>query len=245
LPTNIERIPTTETAAATELARLTKLFDRLRSKLLDMRLSNPMLNYKHVATSKRQIRIVDAIPEQIYRVLATDGGGLDLAPLPEPAGIPADEQTEEFRAALEHAKVSDIDYLAAIAALEEVGRDDEFALAETEAKLRMRLRDELRLPPRPNRKTVNPIEHANSLGIDPSTELKLKSETTEQKNKKLQTLKWPDSLEAILAKIAGDAHLAEQEMGASQRYSSPLDSWSGPTARTPAIVYLRLCCCCR
>ena len=180
-----------------------------------MRLSNPMLNYKHTATSKRQVRIIGTIPEHVYRFLAVDGGALDVVPLPEPEGIPADEQSEEFRAALEHAKVSDIDYLAAVAALEEVGRDDEFELAEAETKLRIRLRHDLGLSPRPNRKTVSPIELSRSLGIDPTTELKAKAEKAEQATNKLQTLKWPDSLEALLEKIAGDASLAEQEMGLS------------------------------
>ncbi len=35
---------------------------------------------------------------------------LRVVALEEPAGIPADEKTEEFVAAFEHAKVADVDY---------------------------------------------------------------------------------------------------------------------------------------
>ena len=48
--------------------------------------------------------------------------------LPEPDGLPQEEKTEDFLAALEHAKVSDIDYLTKLDALESEGRDDEIEL---------------------------------------------------------------------------------------------------------------------
>lgn len=200
---------------AAEKARLRKLYDRLREKLLDMKLSNPMLSYKHRATSKRQLQIVDEVPEEVYRALAAEGISLDVAHLPEPEGIPEDEQTEEFRAELEHGKVSDLEYLTAVAALETAGRDDEFALAQLETDLRNRLRDKLGMPKRPSRKTISPTEHAKSLGIDPQIELRPKAEKGDHQDRKLQTLKWPDSLISILDKVQSDAVLSEQEMGLS------------------------------
>lgn len=199
----------------TERARLGKIYDRLREKLLDMRLSNPMLSYKHRATSKRQLQIVDEVPEEVYNALAGDGASLEIVALPEPEGIPADEQTEEFRAELEHAKVSDLEYLTELVALENAGRDDEFAVAEAETRLRTRLRERLSMPPRPSRKTVSPIEHAKSLGLDPQIELLPKAAKGDHKDRKLQTLKWPDSLSSTLDKVQGDATLSEQEMGLS------------------------------
>lgn len=204
--------PTTDPA---EAARLGRLFEHLRERLLDMRLSNPMLNYRHRPTSKSQLQIVDEVPEEIYRRLTADGASVDMAPLPEPEGLPADEDTEEFRAELEHAKVADVDYLTEIEALEATARADDHALAEAETRLRVRLRERLGLPPRPSRRTINPVEHARALGIDPSIELEAAAQKPDHGDRRLQTLKWPDTLDAVLERIADNAHLAEQEMGVS------------------------------
>ena len=54
--------------------------------------------------------------------------------------IPRDERTEEFRAALEHARTTDVEYLAAFEALEATGRDDDSAIAQLEKQLRDRVR---------------------------------------------------------------------------------------------------------
>ena len=82
-----------------------------------------------------------------------------------------------------------------------------------ERELRDRVREELELPPRPTRKELNRAEHARSLGIDPSLDLDPKNAV--QNGRGLQTLKFPDELEAVMEKIFGDARLAEQEMGIS------------------------------
>src|SRR6516164_1829216 len=103
---------------AAEQARLESLYDGLRDKLLDLTKRNRMLNYSFSARSKRHLQIVDEVPEQIYRSLTRDSATLELKALPEPDDIPADEQTEEFVAALEHAKISETEYLTELAALE-------------------------------------------------------------------------------------------------------------------------------
>ncbi|CAL8969045.1 ATP-dependent RecD-like DNA helicase [Rhodoplanes serenus] len=200
-----------------ETERLEKLYERLRERLLDMSLRNPMLSYKHRPKSKRQLRIVDGALEGIYGQL-TDGQPFEILSLREPDDTPPDEKADDFVSALAHAKVSDVEYLTGIEALESAGRDDPFELAKAERELRDRVRESLGMEPRPNRRTVNPIEHARSLGIDPSLELtKVPQQGNRNENakKKLQTLEWPDSLESILDRIFGDARLAEQETGLS------------------------------
>lgn len=42
---------------ASEVQRHQQLYDDLRKKLLDLSRRNPMLNYKHRAASRRQLRI--------------------------------------------------------------------------------------------------------------------------------------------------------------------------------------------
>ncbi|MBL8588749.1 MAG: DUF4011 domain-containing protein [Methylobacteriaceae bacterium] len=197
-----------------ETIRLEKLYENLRERLLDMSLRNPMLSYKHRATSKRQLQIVDEVPESVYQLL-TDGGALEIVALPEPDDTPLDERTEEFTSTLAHARVSDIEHLTRLRALESAGRDDEFELAKVDRELRDRVRAQLGLPPRRNSKTVNPAEHARELGIDPSLELSATSTKGAHSDRKLQTLKWPDNLEAVLERIYDDARLAEQETGLS------------------------------
>ncbi|WP_114945276.1 DUF3320 domain-containing protein [Microvirga calopogonii] len=197
-----------------EIARLGKVYEQLRERLLDMSLRNPMLSYKHRATSKRQLQIVDEVPENVFGLL-TDGAALEILPLPEPDETPADERSEEFISALEHAKVADVEHLTQLQALESMGRDDEFELAKAERALRDRVRAQLGLPPRPNRKTINPVDHARALGINPAVELQPSSDRQNHTDKKLQTLKWPDALDGILERISDDARLAEQETGLS------------------------------
>ena len=71
------------------------------------------------------------------------------------------------------------------------------------------------LPPRPTRKELNRVDYARLLGIEPNHDL---APSRDEVVRTLQTLKFPDELEAILEKISGDARLAEQEMGLSTLY---------------------------
>jgi hypothetical protein len=110
------------------------------------------------------LQIVDDILESVYGKLVGDEARLRISFLPEPDGLPLEEKTDDFLAALEHAKVSDIDYLTKLDALEREGRDDEIELARLELQLRERVRSQLGLPPRPTRADINRSEHARSLG---------------------------------------------------------------------------------
>jgi very-short-patch-repair endonuclease len=198
---------------ATEQARLSRLYEDLRLRLLDLSKRNQLLNYKLSARSKRFLQIVDCSFEEVHKRLADDEESLRILALPEPDEIPADERTEEFRSALDRGFETDVEYLTALDAMESTGREDDAALAKLERQLRDRVREELGLPPRRSVKEVNRAEHARSLGIEPTHELPPAHKARD--GRVLQTLKYPDELEAILDKIAGDARLAEQEMGLS------------------------------
>ena len=193
-----------------------RLYDDLRLRLLDLSKRNQLLNYRFSARSKRLLQVIDCSLEEVYARLAGSEANLRVLPLPEPDDIPRDEQTDEFRGALDHARTSDIEYLAGLEALEATGRDDETSIARLEKELRDRVRDQLGLPPRQSRKEINRVEHARSLGIDPS--LELNSTQLVSRDRELQTLKFPDELESLMEKISADARLAEQEMGLSTLY---------------------------
>jgi len=198
-----------------EHVRLSGLFEQLKLKLLDLTLRNRMLNYSFGVRSKRHLQIVDDTLEDVYRKLVGEEASLEIRPLVEPDDIPADEKTREFVSALEHAKVYDLEYLVALEALESQGRDDDAAVSKVEYALRERVREQLDLPPRPGRKDINRAEHARSNSIDPSLELAPGRAADANSGLKIQTLKYPDELEALMEKIAHDARLAEQEMGVS------------------------------
>jgi Protein of unknown function (DUF4011) len=102
-----------------------RLYDDLRKKLLDLSRRNPMLNYKHRAGSRRQLRVVNISLESVFAELTTNQRELVFVPLAEPDDIPADERTDSFAAALGHAKSTDLDYLTRLAALDAVARQDD------------------------------------------------------------------------------------------------------------------------
>jgi hypothetical protein len=199
--------------STSEETRLKRLFDDLRVRLLDLSKRNQLLNYNLSARSKRLLRIVDGSLEESYRQLAHDDAKLRIVPLAEPDDIPSEERTDEFRCALERARATDIEYLTSVAAIEAAGCDDEAAMEKVERQLRDRLRDELGLPPRPSRNELNRVDYARTIGVNP--DLDLDRSHSHGKNGVLQTLKFPDELEAVMEKISGSARLAEQEMGLS------------------------------
>ncbi|MGA2794770.1 MAG: DUF4011 domain-containing protein, partial [Roseiarcus sp.] len=191
------------------------LYEGLRIKLLDLSKRNRMLNYPLGARSRRHIQIVNVTLDGAYSELLDGGASLKIAFLQEPEGTPQDEKTQEFMDAFEHAKVSDVEYLSALEGLINTGRDDEIAIERLERNLRDRVRSTLGLAPRLKRAEINRAEHARSLGIDPNPELKATGSKPSDKGKALQTLKYPDELEALMEKLLDEARLAEQEAGLS------------------------------
>jgi len=200
---------------ATESHRLSGLYEQLRLKLLDLSKKNRMLNYSLDAKSKRHLQIIDEVLEEVYKKLVEQDASLRILPLNDPEDIPDEEKTEDFIAAFEHAKVTDIEYLTKLEALESQGRDDEIALSRLERELRDKVRSQLGLSPRPKKSEINRAEHARSLGIDPNPELQAKVSKASHSDEALQTLKFPDELERVMEKISSDARLSEQEMGLS------------------------------
>lgn len=198
-----------------EQDRLGAIYGELRDRLLDLTKKNRALNYTFSARSKRQLQIVDEVLEDVYAHLAEGGDSFRVAPLPEPDGTPPEEKTEEFLDALAHAKVSDMEYLAAVDEQAASGVEDEVVLERLERELRDRVREQLGLPPRPRKMEINRDENARSLGIDPSTELPVAGTKDTHSDRLLQTMRYPDELEAIMAKVSDEARLAEQEAGLS------------------------------
>jgi very-short-patch-repair endonuclease len=205
---------------ADEEGRLAGVYERLRLKLLDLSKKNRMLNYSLGSRSKRHLQIVDEVMEEVYKKLVGEDASLRINPLDEPEDIPPEEKTEEFVAAFEHAKVSHLEYLTKLQALESAGRDDELELAKLERELRDHIRSEFGLSPRPKKAEINRAEHARRSNIDPNFELSPVKTKPSHSDTALQTLKFPDELERILGKVVADAKLSEQETGISTLFLS-------------------------
>lgn len=198
-----------------EARRLAATYENLRERLLDLSKKNRMLNYNLGARSKRHLQFVDEVMEEVYRKLAQEDASLRIKPLQEPDDVPPEEKTEEFMAAFEHAKVSNLEYLTKLQALESAGRDEEIEIAKLERELRDHVRSEFGLPPRPKKAEINRAEHARRSGIEPNFELGAAKAKPSHDDAELQTLKFPDELERIMGNVLADAKLSEQEMGIS------------------------------
>jgi hypothetical protein len=148
-----------ETAAQKRIADL-------RMRLLDLSNANRLLNYKFSNRSRRQVRLVDKLPDQLISKLQ-DGKRLVFRSLPEPDDVPEDEKSDRFLLALEEARRSDEEYLAAIKNLGDNGEDD--TAHPIERALRERLRKTLGLPERRLRDQIGKEEWARRNGIDPSS----------------------------------------------------------------------------
>jgi very-short-patch-repair endonuclease len=198
-----------------EKQRLAGLYGGLREKLLDLSRRNPMLNFKLSPRLKRYLQFVDRAPEDVHDKLAYDQASIDIEALPEPDDLPEDEKTEEFQSALAHAKVSDLEYLMKLEALDGLARDDEFEITKLDRWLSDKVRASLGMPKLKGRKELDLIAHARKHGINPDMNLPAAAKQVSGKANKLQTMLFPDDLEARLEKISDAARLSQQEMGLS------------------------------
>lgn len=197
--------------------------EKLRLRLLDLGGRNPFLNFKFSERSRTQARFVDEFPDQVFEKLQS-GTALTITSLPEPPEHLGDEDEDAFRLRLEAMRDADEEYIAAVASLDEAGRDsDEFQ--RIEQTLRDKVRDELGMPARTtDSKSHNEADCAKSLGINPDYDLP-KSQCKDvsraaHRNKNLQTLLYPNDLERKLAGLREGARKSIQETGLNTLYLS-------------------------
>ncbi len=191
------------------------VYQDLRERLVDRTRRNRLLHFKHT-TKTTMLRIIDEAPDIVLAKLQNDGK-LRFKPLPDPDDEPADEQTPKFRAALKAARVTDDAYSAALAAIDP---EDSAATAKEdrlERELRDRLRVELNLPARPQRRTLDLATHARDNGVDPAFDLAAPQAPAPAKHRDdwLQTLLLPDQMKTRVNGLARKSREVEQETGVS------------------------------
>lgn len=194
--------------------------EQVRLRLLDLSGRNRLLNFKFSERSRTQVRFVDELPDQVFEELER-GTKLTIASLPEPPDHPRDEEDDAFRLLLEAMRDTDEEYLTAVAALDETDRDSE-EFQRIERRLRDKVREELEMPPRTDLRSLSTTDYANHLGINPSYELPtLQSDGAGQpahRDKKLQTLLYPNELARKLAGLREGARKSIEESGLNTLY---------------------------
>lgn len=192
-----------------------RIYEDLRERLVDRTRRNRLLHFKHSARAKI-IRIVDEVPDRVLSHLQNDGR-FRFRPLPDPGDDLRDEQTPEFRAALATTRVTDKDYRAAMAGLDQDDPSTSAKEERIERELRDKIREQLGLPHRASRKAINIIEYARTCGIDPNFDLQPLQSNSAQRRRDdwLQTLLFNEKLQGRLLGILRDARAVEHETGVS------------------------------
>jgi len=198
----------------TDHKRLETIYENLRRQLLDLSRRNQLLNYSLTGRSKRFVQIFNIPIQSVHDALIDSDKPITIVPLPDLPDVPLDEQTEEFIVAFERARLTDSAYLNKVEELNLKGTEDEKFYLEAEQELRLKIRENLGLKPRPKKKDIERAEHAINHGINPSPDLKIDGGDLNY----LQTMRFTDELEPLLNKILQDTKLAEQEMGLSTLY---------------------------
>ena len=212
----------------------------LRRRLLDLSNSNRLLNYRFSSRTRRQIRLIDELPNVLLRRLG-EGKRLVFKALPEVGDHPRDEASDEFLLALEQAKRSDEEYLAALKNLNE---EDDEAGRRIERALRDRLRKTLGMPDRRLLDQTSRAEWARRNGIEPSFDLPVAKNPPKPSHldDDVQTLLLPEEMERALSGIDDQARITLQEKGVNTLYLALgyLEWYEAPSSQTPMYAPLLL-----
>src|SRR5271156_3348247 len=204
-------------APNTDLSVLVRAtIEKLRAKLLDLTLSNRLLNFKPSEKSKTHIRIVNEIPEMLLSKLEA-GKELEFTWIEEPDTEPDDERTREFIEEFKRAETTDTLYLEQ---LEKLGkRPSRRQISSLLRGLRDRVRLSLGLDPR-----VKPsvAERARELGINPSYDLPrdISGPADGRSDLKIQTLLYRENMEIKLAAIRESDKTLLDDAGVNALYAT-------------------------
>jgi len=189
---------------------------KLRHKILEGSTTNrnKLINFKHNDRLRSQARIVDEIPDEIFKGLIK-GNNYVFNPLPEEEHEPKDEKTPEFKTAYEIAQKEDEVYLREIEKLGDEYDSSSKESIQIERDLKDRVRNQLKLGKRKTIEILGVEEYAKKNGIDPNYDLpKTPNELSKKhKDRDIQTILKPDQLDKKLSGIKRLARTALNEKG--------------------------------
>jgi very-short-patch-repair endonuclease len=199
---------------AWERAAATRVAD-LRMRLLDLKNSNRLLNFKFSERSRSHVRVIEASSDTIFANLV-EGKRLAFRALPEKSDEPPDEESDQFLMSLEQARNSDSVYREELEALDDDPDGEE--TRRIERRLKDRVRAQLGLQPLAEIKEMTLANFARLHDIDPQFDLPLLEKSKKQAIGHLQLLMLPDQMERSLAGISAQARTALQEKGVNTLY---------------------------
>jgi very-short-patch-repair endonuclease len=204
-------------ASLQEKRQVTKrLLADLRTRLLDLKNNNRLLNFPFSERSRTHVRIIDELPDQLHERI-TDGKAFIFAALPDIGERTDDEETDEFQLALEAARISDQTYLRQLDELGEKADISSVLGQRVEKALKDRVCQKLGMAPRSSRETMSAAEYAITIGLNPSYELPTPDPSGKNPRKheddKIQTLLFPDQMERKLSGLRDQTHTGLVEMG--------------------------------
>ena len=199
---------------AWERAAATRVAD-LRMRLLDLKNSNRLLNFKFSERSRSHVRVIEASSDTIFANLV-EGKRLAFRALPEKSDEPPDEESDQFLMFLEQARNSDSVYREELEALDDDPDGEE--TRHIERRLKDRVRAQLGLQPLAEIKEMTLANFARLHDIDPQFDLPSLEKSKKQAIGHLQLLMLPDQMERSLAGISAQARTALQEKGVNTLY---------------------------
>jgi Protein of unknown function (DUF4011) len=140
----------------------------LRMRLLDLKNSNRLLNFKFTERSRNHVRVIEASSDAIF-VNLVEGKRLAFHALPEKSDEPPDEKSDQFLMALEQARISDTVYREELEALEDDPDGED--TRRIERRLKDRVRTQRGLKPLAEIKEMTLANFARLHGIDPQFDL--------------------------------------------------------------------------
>ena len=220
---------------AWERAAATRVAD-LRMRLLDLKNSNRLLNFRFTERSRSHVRVIEASSDAIFANLV-DGKRLVFRSLPEKSDEPPDEESDEFLMALEQARNSDPVYRKELESLDDDPDGEE--TRRIERRLKDRVRAQLGLKPLAEIKEMTLANFARLHGIDPQFDL---PPSKKQASSYLQLLMLPDQMERSLAGISEQMRTAVQEKGVNTLYAALgyLEWYESESSEKPLLAPLLL-----
>jgi len=188
--------------------------ESLRIKILDFSRSNPLINTRMGTNYQNYIRVVDEHPEVILNGL--EFSEFELTPLPTLEDEPKDELNSKFENRFKELLVTDELYFEELLKLEEEKDTSQDSLQKAQRELKDRIREELKMPPRVKRDSLNLRQHAKNNDINPNYDLPIPEETHDDgrySDNKIQTLLLQKDLERLAGRIFSRGRSSELETG--------------------------------
>jgi very-short-patch-repair endonuclease len=165
---------------------------------------------------------VDELPDVLFFNL-NNSQKMRFLPLPAIDDDPFDEQSATFIQAAANARLTDPDYGEALDKLDSSNEDYLDKSRKLERDLKDKVRLQLNLPPRPEKKDTNLVQHARNNGITPSYDLPQATENERSvfhADENIQTLFLPKDLERKLSALISKCNTWIQETGINVLHAS-------------------------